>query len=69
VAFDIAQHLIDHITHLEDQLKQVKRERSSAVVGFDDKIAALTDELDAFQALLANADTKRPAATKAAAKK
>ena len=66
MAFDIKQHLTDHITGLEDRLKQLKQQRNGAVVSFDEQIADVTDELDAFQELLANADTKKPAAKKAA---
>lgn len=68
MAFDVKQHLTDHITELADKLKQLKQQRSKAVVDFDDQIADVQDELDAFQSLLANADTKKPAAKKAAAK-
>ena len=69
MAFDVKQHLTDHITELADKLKQLKQQRSKHVVDFDEQIAAVQEELDAFQSLLANAETKRPAAKKAATAK
>ena len=68
MAFDAKQAVIDKLTHLDDELKQAK---AKAAKDYDDNaaaVAALEDEIAAWQALLAGADEK-PAAKKAAVKK
>lgn len=71
MAFDAKQAVIDKLTHLDDELKQAK---AKAAKDYDDNaaaVAALEDEIAAWQALISekSAGVEKPAAKKVAAKK
>ena len=72
MAFDAKQAVIDTITHLEDDLKNLKAQRDAATNDLDTQISSKQDELDGWQSLLGGEpkdDSDKPAAKKAAAKK
>jgi len=75
MAFDAKQAVIDKITHLEDDLKNLKAQRDAATNDLDTQISSKQDELDGWQSLLGSDKEPtsqagdKPAAKKAASKR
>ena len=67
MAFDAKQAVIDRLTHLEDELKQARAKQERDAQENALAVAVLTEEIDAWQALLSGSD--KPAAKKTASKK
>lgn len=66
MAFDAKKAVIDKLTHLEDELKQVKSQRSGLLQHFESEISRLEAEIAGWQALIVE---PTPVAKKTVSKK
>lgn len=68
MSFDVNQAVQDKITHLEDEVKNLKHQRDVLVGDLETQLNAKQDELDGWVSILGD-DKKSAPAKKAAAKK